>query len=315
MEHIAILCGGNSAERNISLLSAKTVFKYLNRTKYIAVIIDLKDEDFVCSRGIINKKNFTLVSNKKIIKFKKVFVVIHGPPAENGIIQDYFDKLNIKYTCCNSDVSNITFDKFRCNKELVKLGFSCAKSILVNKNFNINYILENISLPIFIKPNRSGSSYGISKVVQKDEISNAIYKASKYDCEIIVEEEVKGSEISCGVYKFKDKIIALPITEIISENIFFDFEAKYEGKSKEITPARINDLLTEKIQNISKSVYSKMNLSGVCRIDFILEKDEVFIIEINTIPGMSKNSIIPQQIAASNINFSDFLDICLTESI
>ena len=315
MEHIAILCGGNSAERNISLLSAKTVFKYLNRTKYIPVIIDLKDEDFVCSIGSINKKNFTLISDKKIIKFKKVFVVIHGPPAENGIIQNYFDKLNIKYTCCNSDVSNITFDKFRCNKELVKLGFNCAKSILVNKNFNLNYILENISLPIFIKPNRSGSSYGISKIIQEDEISNAIYKASKYDCEIIVEEEIKGSEISCGVYKFKDKIIALPITEIISENNFFDYEAKYEGKSKEITPARINDLLTEKIQNISKCVYSKMNLSGVCRIDFILEKNKVFIIEINTIPGMSKNSIIPQQITASNLNFSDFLDICLTESI
>ena len=171
---------------------------------------------------------------------------MHGPPAENGIIQDYFDKLNIKYTCCNSEVSNITFDKFRCNKELVKLGFNCAKSILVNKNFNLNFILKNIKLPIFIKPNRSGSSYGISKIIQEDEISNAIYKASKYDCEIIVEEEMKGSEISCGVYKFKDKIIALPITEIISENNFFDYEAKYEGKSKEITPARINDLLTKK---------------------------------------------------------------------
>lgn len=315
MEHIAILCGGNSVERNISLLSANTVFKYLNRTKYIPIIIDIKDEQFVCSSGTINKENFSLVIDRKKIKFKKVFIVVHGPPAENGIIQNYFDKLNIKYTCCNSDVSNITFDKFRCNKKLVELGFSCAKSLLVNKNFSINYILENIKIPVFIKPNRSGSSYGISKVLQKNEISNAIYKASKYDCEIIVEEEVKGSEISCGVYKIKDKIIALPITEIISDNIFFDYEAKYEGKSKEITPARINDLLTEKIQNISKSVYSKMNLSGVCRIDFILEKDKVFIIEINTIPGMSKNSIIPQQIAAANINFSDFLDICLIESV
>ena len=315
MEHIAILCGGNSAERNISLLSAKTVFKYLNRTKYIPVIIDIKDEEFVCSCGEINKENFSLVLDKKIIKFKKVFVVVHGPPAENGIIQDYFRKLNIKYTCCNSEVSNITFDKFRCNKELVRLGFNCANSLLVNKNFNLNFILENIKLPVFIKPNRSGSSYGISKVMKEDEISSAINKASKFDSEIIVEEEVKGSEISCGIYKVKDKIIALPITEIISDNIFFDYEAKYEGKSKEITPAKINAILTEKIQNISKSIYSKMNLSGICRIDFILEKNEVFIIEINTIPGMSKNSIIPQQIAAANLNFSDFLDICLTESI
>ena len=317
MENIAILTGGDSAEYNISLLSANTVLYHLDKSKYRAFIVHLKDGIFEVllddKEVSINKNDFTFVLDSEKIIFNKVFMALHGPPAENGKIQPYFDKLNIKYTTCSSEVAELTFNKYKCNNQLLNLGFNCAKSIihLKDEHIEIENIITNVGLPCFVKPNGAGSSYGISKVNKETELVNAIHKASEHDNEVLIESFVDGTEISCGVYFDGINITALPITEIVSENDFFDYEAKYEGKSNEITPARISEKLTSEIQNITIDIYKRMKLSGICRVDYIIQNDIPFIIEINTIPGLSEESIIPQQLKAANISLSEVFDLCL----
>jgi D-alanine-D-alanine ligase len=296
MENIAILTGGDSAEYNISLLSANTVLKNLNKSKYRGFIVHIKDNTFqVLLEGMripISKEDFAFTLKGEKIFFSKVFMALHGPPAENGEIQPYFDNLRIPYTTCSSEVSSLTFDKFKCNIKLSDLGFNCAQSIIHEKgaNIEIDSIIKEVKLPCFVKPNGAGSSYGISKVNKETELVNAIHKASEHDNEVLIESFVDGTEISCGVYFDGINVTALPITEIVSENDFFDYEAKYEGKSEEITPARINSKLTLEIQKTSISIYEKMKLEGICRIDYIIQEDIPFIIEINTIPGLSEES-------------------------
>ena len=318
MENIAILTGGDSAEYNISLLSANTVLNNLNKSKYKGFIVHLKENTFqVLFEGKwipISNEDFSFTLKGKKIFFNKVFMALHGPPAENGEIQPYFDNLRIPYTTCNSEVSSLTFDKYKCNKKLSTLGFNCAQSIIHEKgvNIEIDSIIKEVKLPCFVKPNGAGSSYGISKVNKETELVNAIHIASKHDDEVLIESFVDGTEISCGVYFDGTNIIALPSTEIVTENDFFDYEAKYEGKSKEITPARINSLLTLMIKKTSISIYEKMKLEGICRIDYIIQENIPFIIEINTIPGLSEESIIPQQLKTANIRLSEFFDMCLS---
>jgi len=318
MENIAILTGGDSAEYNISLLSANTVLKNLNKSKYRGFIVHIKDNTFqVLLEGMripISKEDFAFTLKGEKIFFSKVFMALHGPPAENGEIQPYFDNLRIPYTTCSSEVSSLTFDKFKCNKKLSDLGFNCAQSIIHEKgaNIEIDSIIKEVKLPCFVKPNGAGSSYGISKVNKETELVNAIHKASEHDNEVLIESFVDGTEISCGVYFDGINITALPITEIVSENDFFDYEAKYEGKSEEITPARINSKLTLEIQKTSISIYEKMKLEGICRIDYIIQEDIPFIIEINTIPGLSEESIIPQQLKTANISLSEVFDMYLS---
>ena len=317
MENIAILTGGDSAEYNISLLSANTVLKNLNKSKYKGFIVHLKDNTFqVLLEGMripISKEDFSFTLKGEKIFFSKVFMALHGPPAENGEIQPYFDNLKIPYTTCSPEVSSLTFDKFKCNKKLSDLGFNCAQSIIHEKGANIetDSIIKEVKLPCFVKPNGAGSSYGISKVNKETELVNAIHKASEHDNEVLIESFLDGTEISCGVYFDGNNITSLPITEIESENDFFDYEAKYEGKSNEITPARISEKLTSEIQNITIDIYKRMKLSGICRVDYIIQNDIPFIIEINTIPGLSEESIIPQQLKAANISLSEVFDLCL----
>ena len=318
MENIAILTGGDSAEYNISLLSANTVLYHLDKSKYRAFIVHLKDGIFEVllddKEVSINKNDFTFILDSEKIIFNKVFMALHGPPAENGEIQPYFDNLKIPYTTCIPEVSSLTFDKFKCNKKLSDLGFNCAQSIIHEKgaNIEIDSIIKEVKLPCFVKPNGAGSSYGISKVNKETELVNAIHKASEHDNEVLIESFVDGTEISCGVYFDGINVTALPITEIVSENDFFDYEAKYEGKSEEITPARINSKLTLEIQKTSISIYEKMKLEGICRIDYIIQEDIPFIIEINTIPGLSEESIIPQQLKTANISLSEVFDMYLS---
>jgi len=317
MENIAILTGGDSAEYNISLLSANTVLYHLDKSKYRAFIVHLKDRIFEVllddKEVSINKNDFTFLQDSEKIIFNKVFMALHGPPAENGKIQHYFDNLKIPYTSCNAKVSALTFDKYECNTKLKQLGFNCAQSYMYENGNRINTdnIINTVGLPSFVKPNGAGSSYGISKVNKKHQLFEAIENALKHDSKVIIESFVDGTEVSCGVYFDVEKIIALPITEIESENDFFDYEAKYEGKSNEITPARISEKLTSEIQNITIDIYKKMKLSGICRVDYIIQNDIPFIIEINTIPGLSEESIIPQQLKAANISFSEVFDLCL----
>ena len=316
MEKIAILTGGDSAEYNISLLSAKTVLEHLNTTKYKGIIVRLKNGEYTIDNQKINTSDFSYSKGTAKIKFDKIFIALHGPPAENGLIQDYFDSINLPYSSCNAKISALTFDKFECNSTLTKLGFRCANSVQIysDKKFSETEIIDKVGLPCFVKPNGAGSSYGISKVTKKAALSKALKDAFLHDHKVIIESFINGTEVSCGVYFDGKQANALPITEIVSENDFFDYEAKYEGKSQEITPARISDSLTSEIQTTTIDIYKKMNLSGICRVDFIIQNDKPYILEINTIPGLSEESIIPKQLKVANISLSEIFDLLLRNS-
>jgi D-alanine-D-alanine ligase len=320
MKNIAILTGGDSAEYDISILSANTVLKHLNPELFKAYIIHLKNDKFtVLIKEIkidVDKSNFTFEVENKRISFDAIFMALHGSPAENGLIQPYFDNLNIPYTSCNAKVSALTFNKYECNKKLKELGFNCATSFLYKKGNHIleQEIIDRVKLPCFVKPNGAGSSFGISKVKKKEDLTKAINSALQHDNKVLIEQFIDGIEISCGVYTNKNNIQALPITEIVTENEFFDYQAKYEGKSQEITPARISKKLTIEVQKLTTDIYKAMELSGICRIDYIIMNEKPYIIEINTIPGFTEESIIPQQVKSANLKLSLIFESCLVES-
>ena len=320
MKNIAILTGGDSAEYDISILSANTVLQHLNPELFKGYIIHLKNDKFtVLIKEIkieVDKSNFTFEVENKRISFDAIFMALHGSPAENGLIQPYFDNLNIPYTSCNAKVSALTFNKYECNKKLKELGFNCATSFLYKKENNIveQEIIDYVKLPCFVKPNGSGSSFGISKVKKKEDLTKAINSALQHDNKVLIEQFIDGIEISCGVYTNKNNTQALPITEIVTENEFFDYQAKYKGESQEITPARISKKLTIEVQKLTTDIYKVMELSGICRIDYIIMNEKPYIIEINTIPGFTEESIIPQQVKSANLKLSVIFENCLVDS-
>ena len=320
MKNIAILTGGDSAEYDISILSANAVLQHLNPELFKGYIIHLKNDTFtVLIKEIkidVDKSNFTFEVENKHISFDAIFMALHGSPAENGLIQPYFDNLNIPYTSCNAKVSALTFNKYECNKKLKELGFNCATSFLYKKeNNNVEQeIINRVKLPCFVKPNGAGSSFGISKVKKKEDLTKAINSALQHDNKVLIEQFIDGIEISCGVYTNKNNTQALPITEIVTENEFFDYQAKYEGKSQEITPARISKKLTIEVQKLTTDIYKAMELSGICRIDYIIMNEKPYIIEINTIPGFTEESIIPQQVKSANLKLSVIFESCLVDS-
>ena len=244
-------------------------------------------------------------------------MALHGSPAENGEIQPYFDKLNLKYNSCSAEVSSLTFNKSECNKKLSSFGFICATSYSFTEGEEINTseIIKKVGLPCFVKPNQAGSSFGISKVKQESEIETAIKFALKHDNKVLIEQFIDGTEVSCGVMVLNNEITSLPITEIVSENEFFDFQAKYQGLSQEITPARISHNLTLKIQKTTEEIYKKMELRGLCRVDFIIMGGIPYTIEINTIPGLSEESIVPKQARKAGILLSELFDICIENTM
>ena len=321
MKEIAIITGGNSAEYEISLSSANVVLNNLNKKKYKGTIINIKKNNWVAevegNKIEINKEDFSVTNKGYKTCFDFVFMALHGPPAENGELQTYFDNLNLPYSSCNSKVSALTFNKIECNKLLTEFGFICANSFSYKKGEDIipEKIIEKVGLPCFVKPNQAGSSFGISKVKKENEIEKAIEKALEHDNEVLIEQFIDGIELSCGVIWNNNKVKALPITEIVSKNEFFDFEAKYQGLSEEITPARINSELSTNIQKTTEEVYKKMNLRGICRIDFIVMNNIPYIIEINTIPGLSEESILPKQAKEAGFSLSELFDICIENTI
>ena len=314
MENIAILTGGDSSEYDISILSANNVLKNIDKSRYNCVIVLLKDGIYKVDNITFNLDDFSYKKSNIKYTIDKVFMALHGTPAENGLIQDYFDKIKIPYTSCNSVISALTFNKFKCNQTLKKYGFKCANSILisVDKQLSENEIIRQIGIPQIVKPNSAGSSYGISLVRKKNQLKSAISNALKYDSKVIIENLIVGTEVSSGVYFDGENIKALPLTEIISDNEFFDFEAKYEGKSREITPAKINNTLTQLVKKTSINIYERMQLSGICRIDYIIEDKIPYIIEINTIPGLTEKSIIPQQIKADGLTLKEIFNLSLS---
>lgn len=314
MKAIAVVMGGYSAEKVISMKSGEVVMTFLDKSIYktFAVVIDEKEWKLVENGNAypIDKSDFSAEINEQKIVFDGVFIAVHGPPGENGILQKYLDALGIPYTSSGVKASELSFNKGKCNDFLRNHNIACAESVILKQNEKIddNAIVEKLGLPCFVKPNSNGSSFGISKVVSREELIPAIKNAFIFDDNVLIESFLSGVEVTCGAHNFNSEVETFPITEIVSENDFFDFEAKYEGKSTEITPARISDDVSKKVSEKTKEVYRLLNLDGIARVDFIIKNDEPFVIEANSVPGLSKESIIPQQAQAMGMSLTELFN-------
>ena len=321
-KHIAVAMGGYSSEFQISINSGGVVCNELDKTKYEVYPIHILKDGwyFLASNGIkypINKADFSFENGSETITPDVIFNTIHGTPGEDGYLQAYWKLLNIPHTSTDYYQAALSFNKRDCLSVLKNFGVRCANSYYINKGSEINLeeIVKKTGLPCFVKPNRSGSSFGVSKVHEMALLQTAIDKAFTEDNEIIIETAIVGVEIGVGVYNNGTEIIALPPTEIVSENEFFDYEAKYLGKSQEITPARITEEETEMLQHEAKRIYKLLNMKGVTRSDFIIEKGKPYFLEINTNPGLSKESIIPKQAREAGLTLTAFFDILIQNVI
>ncbi|PHS60628.1 MAG: D-alanine--D-alanine ligase [Flavobacterium sp.] len=317
-KHIAVVMGGYSSEFEISLNSGKVVCDSLDSSKYHIYPIHILKERwyFVAENGEkhdINKANFSFSNGKETIVPDAVFNTIHGTPGEDGYLQAYLNLIEIPQTSCDYYQAALSFNKRDCLSVLKGFGIKCANSYYVNKgiHFSEEEIIKKVGLPCFVKPNRAGSSFGISKVYTLEELLPAIEKAFKEDSEIIVETAITGTEVSVGIYNDGSTIKILPPTEIVSENDYFDFEAKYLGKSQEITPARISEKDTKKVTFIAEEIYRLLNMKGITRSDFIIQEGVPYFIEINTNPGLSLESIVPKQVREAGLTLTDFFDVLL----
>ncbi|TXE15746.1 D-alanine--D-alanine ligase [Psychroserpens burtonensis] len=321
-KNIAIIMGGYSSEYNISLKSGQVVYKTLEKSKYNAyrvhifknkwVFVNDMDEEFP-----IDKNDFSVLVNDTRINFDCVFNAIHGSPGEDGFMQGYFELLNIAHTSCNMYQAALTFNKRDCLSALKPYGIKTAASYFVNLGDPIDEdaIVNKVGLPCFVKANRAGSSFGISKVYKKEDLQQALDVAFKEDDEVIIESFLDGIEISVGVITYKGDTVVLPLTEIVSENDFFDYEAKYLGKSQEITPARISEDKAELVRTLAKKVYNVLKLKGFSRSEYIFKNGEPHLLEVNTVPGLTAASILPQQAAAAGISLSELFENAIEEAL
>ncbi|MEG1498784.1 MAG: D-alanine--D-alanine ligase [Bacteroidales bacterium] len=301
-KRIALVCGGFSKENVISVRSAEVIERYIPKQQYdvYKIVIDADRWYYTTSQGqvqVIDKNDFSLPGS---VHFDLAFIIIHGNPGENGLLQGYFDMLHIPYTSCNTCISAITFNKAYCNAILAHAGIRVSDSIhlIQEEPYDISTISDRIGFPCFVKPNAGGSSIGMSKVKQKEDLQAAIDKAFVEDKEVLIEKYVKGKELSCGLMRIHGQIKVFPLTQIVPKTEYFDYEAKYNGASNEITPAPVPEDLSKKIGEISTSVYRILNCFGVVRCDYIVEEqtENIYFLEINTTPGQSEQSIVPQQV-------------------
>ncbi len=303
---IAVIYGGYSSEVIISEKSATTIYENINTELFEPILVEITTKSWHAHiRGGVaplDKNKFTYILNKEEQHFDLALITIHGTPGEDGKLQAYFDMIGLPYVNSNCFASALTFNKWACNSFLRDFGISTAKAILLRDPNEAKpiQIADELEFPCFVKPNDGGSSFGISKVNTLMEMPEAIAKAFNEGNEVVIESFIKGREITCGLYRDDKEVIALPLTEIVTDNDFFDFDAKYEGESNEITPAPIDENLTDRIQTSGKDIYKRLGLKGISRVDFMVTEDnEIFLIEVNTTPGMSAESIVPQQIRAS----------------
>jgi len=320
---IALVTGGYSSEAEISYQSVITVNNNVDRDRYDVYRIDITPEEWFYKNENeehvpVDKNDFSMTVNNKKINFDAVLMCIHGTPGEDGKLQGYFDCIGLPYTTCNAATSALTFNKRYTVAVASFAGINVAKSLHIFRNDVINEedIFKQLKFPVFVKPNNGGSSIGMSKVNQpSEEMGVALQKAFKEDDQVLIEEFIAGRELTIGVFKTKGEIITLPITEVISKKDFFDFEAKYKGFSEEITPAKVDESIAEKVRAAARKIYSVLNCSGVVRIDFIYneEKGEPFMLEVNTVPGQSAASIVPQQVKANGWTLQQFYTALIEE--
>lgn len=311
MKKIAILCGGYSSEFDISIKSATTILQYFPKELegfLIKITRDKWTANFRNQEYEVHPWEFTFQVEGETIQPDAVIIYIHGNPGENGKLMAFFEMKGIPTINSNALASHLSFDKWYCNQFLRNFGIPVADSILLRKksHYTQQEIIQRLGLPCFVKPTDSGSSYGISKVTAESELLSAIDTAFKEGETVVVEKFLKGTEVTCAVYKTDEGIQALPLVEIVSENEFFDYEAKYLGKSQEICPARVDDHLKEKVQAVAKEVYQLLNLGSIARVDFMVVKGEPYVIEVNTTPGFSPASLVPKMLQEAQISIEEF---------
>ena len=321
-KNIAIIMGGYSSEYKISLKSGNVVYNALDKEKYHAYRIHIFKDKWVFVNDLeeefpIDKNDFSVIVNETKIHFDCVFNAIHGSPGEDGYMQAYFELLDIPQTSCSMYQAALTFNKRDLLATLKPYGVKTAESYPLNLGDAIdeNAIIAKVGLPCFVKANKAGSSFGISKVYKKEDLKAAIENSFKEDNEIIIEQFLDGVEVSVGVISYKGKTLVLPITEIVSENDFFDYQAKYEGKSQEITPARISEDYTIKVNSEAKRIYEILKMKGFTRSEFIFKNDQPYLLEVNTVPGLTKESILPQQAAKAGISLVDLFGNAIEEAL
>ena len=321
-KNIAIIMGGYSSEYEISLKSGNVVYKSLDNKKYNLYRIHIFKDKWVYvddngNEFPIDKNDFSVSVNGKKLNFDCIFNAIHGSPGEDGFMQAYFSLLNIPQTSCNMYQAALTFNKRDCLSVLKPYGIKTAESYYVNLGDVIdeNAIIKKVGLPCFVKANKAGSSFGITKVYEKQDLQHAIDVAFAEDDEIIIESFLDGVEVSVGVIKYKGEVKVLPTTEIVSDNDFFDYKAKYLGESQEITPARISDVMTNKVQTVAKQVYEILKMDGFTRSEYIFKDGEPHLLEVNTVPGFTKESILPQQAMAAGISLEALFGNAIEESL
>lgn len=322
---IAIVAGGDSSEHDVSLRSAEGIHSFLDKERYEVYIIEIKGMTWEAhlkdgSRSNVDRNNFSFMEGGKRIRPDFAYITIHGTPGENGILQGYFDLIHLPYSTSDVLVEAMTFNKFTLNQYLKGFGVSVSESLIVRKGFEHlvtdDEIIEKIGLPCFVKPNAGGSSFGVTKVKSADQIHEAILKAMRESDEVMVEAFMEGTEISQGCYKTQEKEVVLPATEVVSDNEFFDYNAKYNGQVREITPARLKEETAERVSLITSMIYDILGCSGIIRVDYIIthttdengkERERINMLEVNTTPGMTATSFIPQQVRAAGMDMKDVL--------
>lgn len=322
---IAIVAGGDSSEHDVSLRSAEGIHSFLDKERYEVYIIEIKGMAWEAhlkdgSRSNVDRNDFSFMEGDKRIRPDFAYITIHGTPGENGILQGYFDLIHLPYSTSDVLVEAMTFNKFTLNQYLKGFGVSVSESLIVRKGFEHlvtdEEIIEKIGLPCFVKPNAGGSSFGVTKVKSADQIHEAILKAMRESDEVMVEAFMEGTEISQGCYKTQEKEVVLPATEVVSDNEFFDYNAKYNGQVREITPARLKEETAERVSLITSMIYDILGCNGIIRVDYIIthttdengkEKERINMLEVNTTPGMTATSFIPQQVRAAGMDMKDVL--------
>lgn len=318
---IAIICGGDSSEMKVSLKSAEGLFSFIDKNDYNVWIVVIRQKTWFVNledgtTAEIDKNDFSFSHKGKKVAFDFAWITIHGTPGEDGRLQGYFDLIGLPYSCCGVLSAAITFNKFTCNQYLKGFGLMVAESLMLKEGQQISSeeLVEKLGLPCFIKSNVGGSSFGTSKVKSIEDVQPAIDKAFKEGNEIIAESFLNGVEVTCGCYKTKKGATLLPVTEVVSQNEFFDYEAKYKGKVQEITPARISDEVRDRIHQITSMIYDILDCKGIIRVDFIITEKGISLLEVNTTPGMTLTSFIPQQVSAAGLSMTEVMGEIIEDS-
>jgi len=320
---IAIVAGGDTSEWKVSLKSAEGILSFIDKEKYEPYIVTMRKGVWsVLSQGkpvsTIDRNDFSTVIGEQKIVFDFAYITIHGTPGEDGLLQGYFDMIGIPYNCCGVLAASLTYNKFACNQYLKAFGMRVAESMMLRRGQQASdeQVIEAVGLPCFVKPSLGGSSFGVTKVKVAADIQPAIEKAFEEAPEVMIEAFMQGTEITCGCYKTRTAVVPLPVTEVVTANDFFDYDAKYNGMVQEITPARISDELTIRVQKLTSAIYDIIGAAGIIRIDYIIDNEErINLLEVNTNPGMTTTSFIPQLVAAAKLDITTVISSIIDDKL